>query len=172
MAFYTRAATETTDPALRELFTKFAAMEKEHMATLSRRYHAQVPEHHDGFRIERAAIYAGIDHRPEDPTNLFRIAIGFEERAAHFFAAHAEQCVPARWSASCTRSWRRRSASTSICCAPSSRAGAPASRVSSSSALRRQACRPLSFDFAASRPVCSGAADSRTAKLPGLRVVA
>ena len=43
MAFYTRAATEAKDPVLKELFGKFAEMEKEHMATLSRRYHAEVP---------------------------------------------------------------------------------------------------------------------------------
>ncbi len=40
MAFYGRAAKEVQDPTLKELFGKFADMEKEHMATLSRRYHA------------------------------------------------------------------------------------------------------------------------------------
>jgi homotetrameric NADPH-dependent glutamate synthase len=86
MAFYNRAAKETSEPALKELFTKFAGMEKEHMATLSRRYHAQVPDPSPAFQVERAAIYAGITSRPEDPANLFRIAIAFEQRAVAFFS--------------------------------------------------------------------------------------
>jgi thioredoxin reductase/rubrerythrin len=85
MAFYTHASRESTDPTLRALFGKFAEMEKEHMATLSRRYHAEVPLPSADFKIERAAIYAGITNRPEDPVNLFRIAIAFEQRAVQFF---------------------------------------------------------------------------------------
>jgi homotetrameric NADPH-dependent glutamate synthase len=85
MAFYTRAARESNEPILRDLFTRFAQMEAEHMSTLSRRYHAEVPGPSDEFKIERAAIYAGIDSRPEDPANLFRIAIAFEQRAVKFF---------------------------------------------------------------------------------------
>jgi rubrerythrin len=38
------------------------------------------------FKVDRAAIYAGIPNRPEDPANLFRIAIAFEERAVKFFS--------------------------------------------------------------------------------------
>ena len=89
MAFYSRAARETPDPALKELFGKFAEMEKEHMATLSRRYHAEVPAPSSDFQVARAAIYAGIANRPEDPANLFRIAIAFEERAVKFFTERA-----------------------------------------------------------------------------------
>ena len=37
-------------------------------------------------RSERAAIYAGLENRPEDPANLIRIAISFEERAVQFFS--------------------------------------------------------------------------------------
>jgi len=88
-AFYRRAAKEADDPILRELFEKFAAMEEEHMATLSRRYHIDMPTPTDSFRIERAAIYAGIPNKPEDPANLFRIAIGFEQRAVRFFTERA-----------------------------------------------------------------------------------
>jgi glutamate synthase (NADPH) small chain len=84
-AFYGRAAREASDPTLRELFGKFVAMEREHMETLSRRYHVDVPVPTADFQINRAAIYAGIDTRPEDPANLFRIAIAFEERAVAFF---------------------------------------------------------------------------------------
>jgi homotetrameric NADPH-dependent glutamate synthase len=85
MAFYGRAAQEAADPMLRALFGRFADMEKEHMETLSRRYHVQVPTGGD-FKVDRAAIYAGIPNRPEDPANLFRIAIAFEERAVKFFS--------------------------------------------------------------------------------------
>jgi rubrerythrin len=91
MAFYNRAAKETTDPTLKELFAKFAGMEKEHMATLSRRYHAQIPDPSPDFQVERAAIYAGIASRPEDPANLFRIAIAFEQRAVKFFTERMER---------------------------------------------------------------------------------
>ncbi len=84
-AFYNRAAAESKDPALKELFGKFARMEEEHMATLSRRYHAEVPRPSRDFQIDRAAVYAGIPNRPEDPANLFRIAIAFEQRAVKFF---------------------------------------------------------------------------------------
>jgi hypothetical protein len=66
-------------------------MEKEHMATLSRRYHAEVPLPSAEFKIERAAIYAGITSRPEDPVNLFRIAIAFEQRAVKFFDDRVKQ---------------------------------------------------------------------------------
>src|SRR5262249_32365814 len=77
MAFYARAANEAVEPALKDLFGRFAAMELEHMATLSRRYHTEIPAPGGGFKIERAAIYAGISNRPDDPANLFRIAIAF-----------------------------------------------------------------------------------------------
>ena len=84
-AFYRRAAVESDDPTLKDLFGRFAAMEEEHMATLARRYHAEVPAPNPEFQVERAALYAGIAHRPEDPANLFRIAIAFERRAVEFF---------------------------------------------------------------------------------------
>jgi len=88
-AFYGRAARETTDPVLRALFEKFVGMEREHMETLSRRYHVEVPAPSPEFQVNRAAIYAGIDTNPEDPANLFRIAIAFEERAVTFFEKRA-----------------------------------------------------------------------------------
>ena len=61
-------------------------MEGEHMETLSRRYHVEPPAPSPAFRVELAAIFAGVDHRPQDPDNLFRIAIALEKRAAGFFA--------------------------------------------------------------------------------------
>ncbi len=93
-AFYTRAANESSDPVLKELFAKFSAMEKEHMATLSRRYHAQVPAPSQDFKVDRAAVYAGIPNKPEDPANLFRIAIAFEQRAVKFFEDRFAETKP------------------------------------------------------------------------------
>lgn len=90
-AFYQRAAGESKDPALRELFGRFAEMEKEHMDTLSRRYHADLPKAGEASQIDHAAIFAGVDRKPEDPANLFRIAISFEERAVKFFAEQGEK---------------------------------------------------------------------------------
>ena len=81
-AFYTRAAEEKS--GLRELFRSLAAMEEEHMQTLARRYHAQAPTASAEMAVERAALFAGIDHRPGDPGNLLRIAIACEQRAAHY----------------------------------------------------------------------------------------
>jgi homotetrameric NADPH-dependent glutamate synthase len=93
-AFYRRAAAETEDPVLKQLFASFAEMEKEHMDTLCRRYHVEVPAPSEEFQIERAAIYAGIENHPEDPGNLFRIAIAFEQRAVDFFASRADKAAP------------------------------------------------------------------------------
>jgi rubrerythrin len=86
LAFYERAACDAAEPALQDLFGRLAEMEKEHMATLSRRYHADLPAPAGDFQIDRAAIFAGVDREPGDPANLFRIAIAFEQRAAKFFA--------------------------------------------------------------------------------------
>jgi len=47
--------------------------------------HAEVPEPSELSGVERAAIFAGVESHPEDPANLFRIAIACEERAAAFF---------------------------------------------------------------------------------------
>jgi glutamate synthase (NADPH) small chain len=90
-AFYQRAARDATEPAMRDLFDRMAAMEKEHMATLARRYHADLPYPSEDFQIDHAAIFAGIDRKPEDPANLFRIAIAFEQRAVEFFAGEGDK---------------------------------------------------------------------------------
>jgi glutamate synthase (NADPH) small chain len=90
-AFYARAATESTEPALRTLFARFAEMEQEHMETLKKRYHATLPAEGAEFQLDRAAIFAGVDRKPEDPANLFRIAIAFEERAVEFFTREGER---------------------------------------------------------------------------------
>jgi glutamate synthase (NADPH) small chain len=91
-AFYKRASAETADPVLKELFSKFAGMEKEHMDTLAKRYHIEIPAPSDAFKIERAAIYTGVgEGSPDDPDNLFRIAIAFEERAVKFFSERGKK---------------------------------------------------------------------------------
>ena len=90
-AFYERAARDAKDPVLSELFGRFAGMEKEHMDTLSRRYHAELPATGDEFQLDHAALFAGVDRHPEDPANLFRIAIAFEQRAVEFFSREGDQ---------------------------------------------------------------------------------
>jgi glutamate synthase (NADPH/NADH) small chain len=91
LAFYQRAAEHAPDETMKALFMKFGAMEHEHMATLSRRYHVEPPGPDGLATLDRAALYAGIAHRPQDPVNLFRIAIAFEEKAVKFFTERVEQ---------------------------------------------------------------------------------
>jgi acyl-coenzyme A synthetase/AMP-(fatty) acid ligase/rubrerythrin len=94
-AFYQRAAAEAEEAELRELFRRFAVMEGEHMETLSRRYRvADIPDPAPPFRIELAALFAGVEYRPRDADNLFRIAIAMEQRAAGFFASRATLAEP------------------------------------------------------------------------------
>ena len=92
MAFYARAAAEAPDQAMKDLFARFVVMEKEHMATLARRYHVEPVAALGGFPLERSAIYAGMANRPDEPTNLFQIAIAFEKCAARFFEEHQQTC--------------------------------------------------------------------------------
>lgn len=92
-AFYLRAAADSDEPVLKDLFGRFAAMEQEHMQTLQRRYHVHPPESTGVFEIELAAIFAGVPRRPADPANLFRIAIGMEQRAVGFFERSAQEAT-------------------------------------------------------------------------------
>ena len=94
-AFYERASRDAADPVLRELFGRFAAMEQEHMDTLRRRYHAELPSAAADFQLDRAAIFTGVERKPEDPANLFRIAIAFEQRAVEFFTREGEKAPAA-----------------------------------------------------------------------------
>ena len=88
-AFYQRAAADSTDAALRTLFSRFAVMEGEHMETLSRRFHVEPPAPSPELRLQAVALFAGVEHRPQDPDNLFRIALGLEQRAMRFFSERA-----------------------------------------------------------------------------------
>ncbi len=85
MAFYAQAARDASDEVMRDLFGRFQGMEGEHMATLSRRYHVEIPPPAGSFPLERAAVYAGAPSRPADPDNLFRLALAFERRAVAYF---------------------------------------------------------------------------------------
>ena len=89
MAFYGQAAEDAQDPTMKELFGRFQGMEREHMATLSRRYHVEIPPP-ALFPVERAAVYAGVQTQPSDPENLFRLAIAFEKRAVAYFTERLE----------------------------------------------------------------------------------
>jgi len=92
-AFYQRAAADSDDPPLRDLFGRFARMEGAHMETLARRYHIDVVEPSSQMRVEVAAIFAQVEHTPNEPANLFRIAIGLENRAAAFFTDRAARAT-------------------------------------------------------------------------------
>lgn len=91
--FYRRAAAEAQDPALADLFGRFAEMEGEHMDTLARRYHVAPPSTPSTFSLARAAIYAGVHGAPGSAADLFRIAIALEERAAAYFAEKAQEAA-------------------------------------------------------------------------------
>ena len=122
-AFYQRAADQVADPVLKGLFTKFSAMEHEHMETLSRRYHVQPPDPAEEFRVDIAAIQAGIEGDIADPETLFRTAITFEKRAVDFFSKRAN-AVPqgSAGGRTYTRSSPPRRSSMSPYWRPSSRA--------------------------------------------------
>ena len=93
-AFYHRAAASTSDVTLRELFGRFAAMERVHMDTLARRYHVDMAPVYDACAIDCAAVFAGVPRRVGGTDDLFAIAIGMEERAAAFFEASAAGAPP------------------------------------------------------------------------------
>ena len=73
---------------------RFAAMEREHMNTLSGRYHVDLTPVFDAHAVEHAVVFAGVDHRVGDAEDLFRVAIDMEERAATFFEATAKGTAP------------------------------------------------------------------------------
>jgi hypothetical protein len=92
LAFYARARKEADDPILKAVFGKLEAMEQAHMTTLSRRYHAAIPRPGGELDVKCAALYAGTADQPDDPANLLRIAIAFEQRAVTFFGERITGC--------------------------------------------------------------------------------
>ena len=92
VGFYTEAATVTTDPVLHDLFGRLAEMEREHLATLTRRYHVAADELGDavtGHALHRASRHLGHHDVPDDPEGLLRVAIELEERARYLFVQSA-----------------------------------------------------------------------------------
>jgi acyl-coenzyme A synthetase/AMP-(fatty) acid ligase/rubrerythrin len=94
-AFYQRAAADCADDTLRALFARFAVMEGEHMETLAQRYHLDIPDPAPDFQLEAAVLYAGVSPAPNDPEQLFKVAIGLEQRAVAFFTGLSAQQVGA-----------------------------------------------------------------------------
>ncbi len=96
-AFYQRAAADTGDPVLRELFGRFAVMEGEHMETLC----APLPRRRARRRRPTsasscAAIFADVENRPAGSGQ----PVPDRDRAASsgpptFFASRAELAAPA-----------------------------------------------------------------------------
>lgn len=80
-AFYDKAAKTAVDPILRAMFNHFAELERTQMRTLAKRFHMTPPEHSAPFDFTHAAQFAHFDQNPEDPLNLLRLAIAFEQRA-------------------------------------------------------------------------------------------
>jgi acyl-coenzyme A synthetase/AMP-(fatty) acid ligase/rubrerythrin len=93
-AFYHRAVASASDPALRQLFAHFAAMERGHMDTLANRYHVDMDPVFDAHAVEHAVVFAGVDRRVGDAEDLFRVAVDMEERAASFFEAASASAAP------------------------------------------------------------------------------
>lgn len=84
LAFYERSAEHTTDPALKELFSRLAVTERDHLETLSSRYHVPPPA-----AANKAKGPVAPHRKVDDPATLFRAAIAFEQDAARFFSTEA-----------------------------------------------------------------------------------
>ena len=115
-AFYERASRDAKDPVLRSCSAASPAMEKEHMDTLSKRYHADLPTAADGLparprgHLRRRRPQARGPGQPVPHRHRLRAAGG---GLLHARGRAARR--PARSSASCTGNSPPRSASTSRC---------------------------------------------------------
>ncbi|MEZ5217218.1 MAG: FAD-dependent oxidoreductase [Ilumatobacteraceae bacterium] len=87
--FYRTASGQTDDPGLAGLFTRLAAMETEHLDTLVRRYHLDVPPV-PGAGLRPAFLRAARRPHPDDPFDLLELAIDLERRAEAHFRSAAE----------------------------------------------------------------------------------
>jgi glutamate synthase (NADPH) small chain len=89
LSFYARGAreVEVKDPELAELFRDLAEMEKEHMITLARRYHVDLPEEPLNVNLTPAqvAVFSGEKISDLSGTELLRLAVHLEKRARAFF---------------------------------------------------------------------------------------
>ena len=83
--FYARGAKATSEPELSDMFSRLAAMEREHLELLATRYHIPAPELGDvELGADVSALYAGVDP-PQGPIELLELALSLEERAKRFF---------------------------------------------------------------------------------------
>ncbi|MDP2292638.1 MAG: NADPH-dependent glutamate synthase [Actinomycetota bacterium] len=88
--FYVAAAKRTSDEALHDMFERLAAMEREHIDTLVRRYHLPAPADADGD-LHPSALQAGVQRDPDDPIDLLELAVTLERRAEAFFVERLQQ---------------------------------------------------------------------------------
>ncbi len=98
-AFYQRASQDAKDPYLRDLFARFAAMEDEHMQTLSKRYHAELPD-----------AVGRLPDRPRRDLRRHRPQAGGSRPTC---SASRSRSNSARWTSSPARARRRRTARSS-----------------------------------------------------------
>jgi glutamate synthase (NADPH) small chain len=95
VAFYSEGAQQAIDSEVRELFERLAAMEREHVATLARRYHLAAPdETRLAMNAARAAVYAGTVVAADDPARLLEVAVALERKARDFFKSRAAAAAP------------------------------------------------------------------------------
>ncbi len=87
--FYIAAAKHTSDEQLHDMFQRLAAMEREHIDTLVRRYHLTPPDDGSGD-LHPGALQAGAQRDPDDPLDLLELALTLEQRAEAFFLARLD----------------------------------------------------------------------------------
>ncbi len=92
--FYIAAAASSDDETMRDMFGRLAAMEREHIDTLVRRYHMPAPPEADGS-LNPGILQAGGPTTFEDPLALVEMAITLEQRAEQFFLERIELAAPA-----------------------------------------------------------------------------
>lgn len=80
-AFYTQAAQTAADPIQRAMFHHFAELEHTQMQTLAKRFHMTPPDDSVPIDMTQAAQFAHVHGQPDDPVNLLRLAVAFEQTA-------------------------------------------------------------------------------------------
>ncbi len=88
-AFYRGMADQSADAELRDLLGRLAAMEVEHLATLSRRYHVVAPAPAQ-VTASQAAVFAQVSlPDPLDAVGVLQLAVGLERKAERYFLESA-----------------------------------------------------------------------------------
>ena len=90
-ALYSRGAAHTSEPELKALFERMAAMEAEHVTTLAERYHVPAPSPEQVPDPALIAIYAGLELDVDDGEGLLELALALELRARDHFARRARE---------------------------------------------------------------------------------